>query len=88
MSKVSEAKDQQGYRSIGPRCGNCYFFTSDSQPIAWMVRMNDTLVAEGRQPHYDMNIPANQRETNLRCQVGGFKVTKHGCCSQWRDEDA
>ncbi len=86
MSKKSQAREAQNYRLEGPRCGNCYHFLSDSVPIKWMVESNDQhFNAGGRFPLYDLTTPANQKETNLRCQIGEFAVKKNACCDQWKD---
>lgn len=88
MSKQSEAREQQGYRQEGPRCGNCRRFTSDSTPIKWMVERNNECVNAGRPAPYDLTLAANLKESNLRCSIGGFAVKKHGYCNQWEDENA
>lgn len=87
MSKQSEAREEQGYKHKGPRCGTCRHFTSDSIPIPWMVKMNDEFVNAGRPVPYDLTLPANQNERNLRCMIGGFAVKKNGHCKRYEDEN-
>lgn len=87
MSKQSQAREEQGYRHEAPRCGNCRRFTSDSLPIPWMVRMNDEFVSAGRPAPYDMTLPENLKEGNLRCGIGGFAVKKTAYCNRWEDEN-
>lgn len=88
MSKQSQAREAQGYRHEGPRCGNCRRFTSDSVPIPWMVETNAKFVEQGKPAPYDMTLPANTREGNLRCQIGDFAIKKNAYCTQWEDENA
>lgn len=83
MSKQSEAKKAQGYRINAPRCGNCRHFLSDTAPIEWMVRMNDEQVSNGRAAAYDLDLPQNRREVNLRCGIGKFAVKKTAHCLHW-----
>lgn len=87
MSKQSEAREKQGYKHEGPRCGTCFYFTSDSVPVKWMVEANELRTAAGQTPHYDLTLPVNRKETNLRCQIGGFAVKKNACCNHYRSEE-
>ena len=88
MSKQSKAREEQGYKHEWPRCGTCRRFTSDSVPIKWMVERNDEFVNAGRPAPYDLTLPANQKEGNLRCSIGGFAVKKMGYCNRYEDENA
>jgi len=83
MSKQQKAKEEQGYRLPGPSCGNCVRFKSDMTPIKWMVENNEWAKERGVEPRYDLNSPACQKESNLRCTVGGFAVKKTGYCNLW-----
>lgn len=85
MSKQSKAREEQGYRHEGPRCGTCRHFTSDSVPIKWMVERNDEFVNVGRLAPYDLTLSCNQKESNLRCGIGGFAVKKNAHCQRWEE---
>lgn len=87
MSKQSKAREEQGYKHEGPRCGTCKHFDSEFVPIKWMVERNDEFVNAGRPAPYDMTLPCNQKEGNLRCSIGGFAVKKMGYCNRYEDEN-
>lgn len=84
MSKQAKAKEEQGYRLLGPACGNCRHFTSEMVPIKWMVERNAKLTRQGQAlALLDLSLPANQKETNMRCAIGGFAVKKTAYCHSW-----
>lgn len=87
MSKQAKAKEEQGYRLSGPTCSNCRNFASDMVPIKWMAEKNAQCTARGESPCYDLSWPANQKETNMRCAIGGFAVKKMAHCNRWEAKD-
>lgn len=82
MSKQSEAKKQQGYRTEPNTCANCANFSFEMRPIKWMVEENKDCEANGRKPRYNIYSPECLKETNLRCGIGGFAVKKNATCNQ------
>lgn len=88
MSKQAQAKEEQGYKLSGPNCGNCRSFTSEMVPIKWMVNRNKELAARGESPGYDLDLLANQNETNMRCVIGGFATKKMAYCDRWEEKIA
>lgn len=88
MSKQAKAKEEQGYKASGPNCGNCRHFTSEMVPIKWMVERNAELARKGQGPGRDLSLPANQKETNMRCVIGGFATKKTAYCSRWEEKIA
>ena len=83
MSKQAEAKQAQGYSASGPTCSNCHHFTSEIVPINWMVHYNNECVAKGKDPYYDLTLPVSQKETNMRCAIGGFAIKKTAYRNRW-----
>lgn len=83
MSNQSEAKQAQGYCAKGPTCATCAHFTSKFVQISWLVESNEDRIAQGFEPLYDLALRENQKETNMRCGLGGFAVKKTACCSVW-----
>ena len=83
MSKQSQAKKEQGYRQTGPSCGNCDHFQSEQVPIKWMLEENARNERLGLPTYYDMKLPANNKESNLRCSIGDFSIKKMAYCLLW-----
>lgn len=87
MSKQAKAKEEQGYRLSGPTCGDCRNFASVMVPIKWMADANKKCADRGEAPSYDLTLSANQKETNMRCAIGGFAVKKMAYCNRWEAKD-
>lgn len=89
MSKAEQtrAKEYQGYVKSGPSCGNCRHFLSDFVPIKWVVELNEEFAAKGRPPAYDVTLPANTVEKNMRCGIGGFPVKKTAYRNHWERKE-
>jgi hypothetical protein len=80
MSKQSEARDTQGYRTEQRNCGNCSHRTHDLALPAWMERSNAERVKDGLPPYYSV---VNAEERNHRCTIGDFAVKKTATCDRW-----
>lgn len=67
MSKISEAKERQGYveKAVPQTCVNCKSFTFDSIDKEFFSGVSITKWKEDK---------------NLRCIVGGFAVKKMATC--------
>lgn len=68
-SRQAQAKDDQGWRKDGPKCGNCCAFRSTE--VSTMSEFYGEII----------------KETNLRCNLGGFKVGKSNWCDQHTFEE-
>jgi len=91
MSKQSEAKMKQGYKSKSPTCSDCVHLKFDMALPAWMAEKNievqqkiDTGTAKSWDKLYGDEL---RRNTNIRCGIGGFAVKKQGCCSMLAERD-
>jgi hypothetical protein len=75
MSKQSEAKERQGYNPNPTQeiCSTCNNFLIGMDWPAWMK--------DGKHDNY--LTPEHQRETNLRCGLGGFAVKNTARCNEW-----
>lgn len=76
MSKQSEAKQAQGYRTEQHNCGSCKHRLSERVLPAWMRREN---AEKGRT--YD--IERYGIDGNRRCGIGGFSIAQTATCNQW-----
>lgn len=81
MSKVGQAKDEQGYVDRGPTCGKCAMFESKFVLPAWIQEAEVRKAEQGILPSIWSD--SYRIEKNLRCGLGGFKVKKMGCCDSF-----
>jgi hypothetical protein len=71
MSKQSEAKAAQGYRTTQQNCGSCAHMTSERVMPTWMRADGYAVKDEYLQ------------EKNHRCGIGGFAIKKTATCTRW-----
>ena len=67
MSKQSENKQKQGFQKKYPCCSNCAHFRSEIVKEPSSIRENGFW----------------EREKNLRCGIGGFKIGKSNWCKHY-----
>lgn len=87
MSKQSEAKKRQNYRTPQTAsCGKCRFFSFDKDLPRWMQEANER-IAKDERLKYDPFLPypreGNEVVMNRRCSIGGFAVASSGCCDEF-----
>jgi hypothetical protein len=76
MSKQSEAKVAQGYRTEQQNCGNCQHRKCTVALPAWTEKYN-----QERPGSYTLE--RHGLETNQRCGIGGFAIRKTATCVKW-----
>lgn len=79
MSKQSEAKEAQGYRTALQNCGNCAHRDFQKELPAWMRRENERSV----QPVWIEE--RDGLEKSQRCDLGGFAIRKTATCDRWQE---
>lgn len=68
MSKQSDARERQGYRPAAARqCANCKYFSSKTEKV----------------PRWSGDPNGWIKESQKRCGLGGFAVTKTAICDDW-----
>jgi hypothetical protein len=77
MSKQSEAKQSQGYRTDPQNCGNCKNRQCDKALPDWMRRENERSV----RPVW--SVESYGQESKQRCGLGGFAIRKTATCTRW-----
>lgn len=77
MSKQSDAKTEQGYRTGPHNCGNCKHRTSEKRLPAWMERDNKSA---GREVYA---FERYATDSSHKCGIGGFAIKKIATCSKW-----
>jgi hypothetical protein len=76
MSKQSEAKAAQGYRTEQRNCENCTHRRCERELPAWMRRENE------RTPDY-WRVERDGIESKQRCGLGDFAIRKTATCDHW-----
>lgn len=80
MSKQSEAKQSQGYRTEQRNCGNCMHRSCEKVLPPWMERSNANGVGSNIT---FFTVERHGLEQRQRCGLGGFAIRKTATCDRW-----
>lgn len=92
MSRVSDAKEKQGYRPKAPTCSDCLRLTFERRLPAWMVESNETTAklspnSPVRQYREVFTVEKHGIEKGHTCTLGNFAVKKSGHCAFWTPKE-